>query len=475
MSNFVGLCTFCEYHGPSVVILTQSQDFSQSSTENLTNKTKDQSCTSNNKSFQEQLSKTDSLQNVLKRRFSVQQQHASSDKSSCSYCSSLKSGSQVLTSDGPAHFSSYISTQDGVGDIYNLAKDASIKSISCEVVENRVGKIVFTNSPSAATVLAQTFRLPDKNARGFHRYFSIVVATRLRGHMVRCWPGLAQMVEEVILLLESKCGHPLTVKDVKELSKSKLSPTTQSTNNLKQLTYDESIFLRLHTKFCSLLTHLESVKTENVVIGCPVQCTLTFNESRILLLVNILSSLSRTQCGVLLHNLLSGKGLEVRSPDRESGRIVADALAALLPNNKQHESVYFANVILSPLEGDCSNIELVSHSLIVKDGNLKMFSFIDDKCGCTVKQECDDVMMCRWCHLTTSSTIVIKLVHLLHSAKLHSTVLHTKLLTTVEATLNQAKVWSKLKSQFEETSCLKRFGFCESDASILNFFKLFVR
>jgi len=473
MSNFVGLCTFCEYHGPSVVILTQSQDFSQS-TSGKQSKTKDLNYTSSNKSKQEQLTKTDSLQNVLKRRFSVQQQ-ALSDKSSCSYCSSLKSGSQVLTSDGAGHFSSYISTQDGVGEIYNLAKDAAIKSISCEVVENRVGKIVFTNSPSAATVFAQTFRLPDKNARGFHRYFSIVVASRMRGHMVRCWPGLAQMVEEVILLLESKCGQPLTVKDVKELSKSKLTPTTQSTNNLKQLTYDESIFLRLHTKFCSMLTHLESVKTENVVIGCPVQCTLTFNESRILLLVNILSSLSKNQSGVLLHNLLSGKGLEIRSPDRESGRIVADALAALLPNNKQFESVYFANVILSPLEGDCSNIKLVSHSLIVKDADLKMFSFIDDKCGCTPKQECDDVMMCRWCDLTTSSRIVIKLVNLLHTAKLHSTVLHTKLCTTVEATLNQAKVWSKLKSQFEETRCLKRFGFCESDASILDFFKLFVR
>ena len=51
-----------------------------------------------------------------------------------------------------------------------MAKDAAIKSISCEVVENRSGRIVFANSPSAATVLAQTFHLPDKSARGFHRF-----------------------------------------------------------------------------------------------------------------------------------------------------------------------------------------------------------------------------------------------------------------------------------------------------------------
>lgn len=411
-------------------------------------------------------------------------------RAGCGYCSSLGLGTQFLKSQGSGQ--SFVSTQHGLGEIYGLAKDAAVKSISCEVVENRTGRIIFTNSPSAATVLAQTFRLPDKNARGFHRYFSIVIGTRMRGHMLRSWPDLSKGIEDIVTLLERKCGPPLTQKDIMELSKSnepmKTNHQHESFNNLKELTSDPFIFLRLHQKFSALLCQLATSRTEHTVIGSPVQSTLTFNESRIELLVKILSSLSREKCGSLLHNLLSGQGLQIRSPERDSGRIVADALASVLPNNRQAEPVYFANVVLSPLlvgsdQEDHQQVnKLISQSLIVKDSSMTSFSFLDENCNCckdAASGECTcrkhSRSVCNYCDSATSSRIVIKLLQLLHKTDLNITILHTKLLTTVEETLNQAKVWAKLKSLNEEKKCLHLFGFYESDASILSFFKLFIR
>ena len=241
----------------------------------------------------------------------------------------------------------------------------------------------------------------------------------------------------------------------------------------------------------------------NLVLGSPVQSTLKFHEGRIELLVKILSSLSREKCGVLLHNLLSGQGLQIRSPERDSGRIVADALASVLPNNKQAEPVYFANVVISPLlvgnhkEDDQQQVnKLISQSLVVKDSNMTSFYFLDEHCNCcdkdgacvdkctgckqssresTCRKQTPHARMCNHCDTTTSSRIAMKLLQLLHKTDLNITILHTKLLTIVEETLNQAKIWAKLKSNHEEKKCLHLFSFDESDASILSFFKLFIR
>ena len=152
----------------------------------------------------------------------------------------------------------------------------------------------------------------------------------------------------------------ISCSDVQEFAKSQNTLANQppSFNNLEHLTGDKTIFIRLHQKFTSLLARLATSKTEFAVIGAPVQCTLAFNESRIMLLVKLVSSLSRRHSGVMLYNLLTGQGLEIScladnnsSTDigysRQTNRIVADALASLLPNNKRAEPVYFANVLLT--------------------------------------------------------------------------------------------------------------------------------
>eukprot|EP00088_Acartia_fossae_P016880 TRINITY_DN1950_c0_g1_i1.p1 TRINITY_DN1950_c0_g1~~TRINITY_DN1950_c0_g1_i1.p1 ORF type:complete len:511 (-),score=65.52 TRINITY_DN1950_c0_g1_i1:445-1977(-) len=510
MASFAALCTFCEYHGPSVVLATHSLETdclaSRPAVDSNLIRHIDIETLQNLKHEHQHTNEERRASQVavdqLTRRLSL---HAatvvggggvassglglisSNIRSNCNYCSSLDGGSQVLVSHGQAYQVAYVSTQHGLGDIYGMAKDAAIKSISCEVVENRSGRIVFANSPTAATVLAQTFHLPDKNARGFHRYYSIVVGSKMRGHMLRSWPSLSQSCEDIIKLLESKCGPPLTRKDVQEFAKSQntIANHPPSFNNLEHLTGDKSIFLRLHQKFSSLLARLAISKTEFAVIGAPVQCTLAFNESRILLLVKLVSSLSRRHSGVMLYNMLTGQGLEIScmsdnssSTDsgcfRQTNRMVADALASLLPNNKRDESVYFANVLLtsssSSTNTTLATTGILQHSLIVQDSKCSSFTFIDSKCSCK-----NEVNMCSNCYTPTSSRIVIKFLQLLYESTLNTTILHTKLVTLVEGTLNQAKVWTKLKSQYEEKKFLKQFGHHDSDAKVLSFFTYFVR
>ena len=277
------------------------------------------------------------------------------------------------------------------------------------------------------------------------------------------------------------------------------NPNSQPFNNLKQLTSDPSIFLRLHQKFCSILTSIATGKTEAAVIGTPVQCTLSLDEPRIELLAKILSGLCRCRCGSLFYNLLSGSGLEIRSPDRETGRKVADALAVILPNNKKNDSVYFANVVImtevvkketSEKSQNCESVKrLAPHSLVINDLNMSSFSFYDDKqCLCLASEnlqsgtheaaerpEQHSCCTCSSCDTATSSRLVSKFIHLLYRTDLSTTILHTKILTIVEAILNKAKIWAKLKSAYEERKCLNQFGLDASDASILSFFKLFLR
>ena len=281
----------------------------------------------------------------------------------------------------------------------------------------------------------------------------------------------------------------ISCSDVQEFAKSQNTLANQPPffNNLEHLTGDKTIFIRLHQKFTSLLARLATSKTEFAVIGAPVQCTLAFNESRIMLLVKLVSSLSRRHSGVMLYNLLTGQGLEISclsdnssSTDigysRQTNRIVADALASLLPNNKRAEPVYFANVLLTSSTSKCctstapTTAGILQHSLIVQDSNCSSFTFIDSKCSCK-----NEVNMCSNCDTPTSSRIVMKFLQLLYESTLNTTILHTKLVTLVEGTLNQAKVWTKLKSQYEERKFLKQFGHHDSDAKVLAFFTYFVR
>lgn len=62
---------------------------------------------------------------------------------------------------------------------------------SCEVVPNRTGSLLFTNNP-AVTTLSETFLLKDSMARGFQRYFSVVVGNQQRGNLIRSWSHLSQ-------------------------------------------------------------------------------------------------------------------------------------------------------------------------------------------------------------------------------------------------------------------------------------------
>ena len=68
-------------------------------------------------------------------------------------------------------------------DLEPILRNAVIRAISCEVSCKREGPIVFSD-PSVSTVFANNFFLKDSKARGFQRYYSIVVLTKTREHLI---------------------------------------------------------------------------------------------------------------------------------------------------------------------------------------------------------------------------------------------------------------------------------------------------
>lgn len=115
MASFIALCTFCEYHGPSVVISTQTLD--APTTDEIVvaeNSAPVYDCISQLKRYQiiEEDCDADKIKidrtSKLSRKFSLQDGQ-SSVRSGCSYCSSLEAGLQALVSHGAQ--ASYVSTQ----------------------------------------------------------------------------------------------------------------------------------------------------------------------------------------------------------------------------------------------------------------------------------------------------------------------------------------------------------------------------
>ena len=115
MASFIALCTFCEYHGPSVIISTQT----------LETPTSDEVVTADNgavfidcirklKRYQSDEEDFDTNKirigrtSRLSRRFSLPDGR-NSVRSVCSYCSSLDAGLKALVSHGAQ--ASFVSTQ----------------------------------------------------------------------------------------------------------------------------------------------------------------------------------------------------------------------------------------------------------------------------------------------------------------------------------------------------------------------------
>ena len=168
MPGLVALCHFCEFHGPSVIMITQSIRDSQMPSADQPRETNkislpcvpDHEMYGYNKLFSEGQTKR--------------------DKGGCEGCWSLSSPDSFIISTDHRGKQTLACSETIINtDLMNLTRHSVIRSISCEISANREVPIIFSD-PTVSSVLANNFFLKDSQARGFQRYYSIIVVCIVR-------------------------------------------------------------------------------------------------------------------------------------------------------------------------------------------------------------------------------------------------------------------------------------------------------
>lgn len=234
MNAVICLCHFCEAHGPAAIFCTQT----------LRNTKIDEL------NFYEQ-----QLPNQL-----------------CAACNSLGKLTGIVSKDETSN-ANFLSSQTPVlPEVCNLIKQASVRSLSCEIGTNKDGGFVFFGDAVRGHVLSHTFHVSDIQARGFYQLFSIIIVMKDKFFLLNIQPFLAEHLKKISEELQSfaKIMHD------KELSRSsardrRLSGTGQiipsTPRSLIDLTGEENIFAILHSHFSWILLAGSSCLTEHITFG----------------------------------------------------------------------------------------------------------------------------------------------------------------------------------------------------------------
>nr|CAD7404508.1 unnamed protein product [Timema poppensis] len=198
-------------------------------------------------------------------------------------CQSLTSKPYGYISNDHDSRVSYLSTQyPTIGEVAALVRQACIRSLSCEVTPGREGPLYFGDK-LRGHVLSHTFSLKDAQARGFQRWFSIIVLMKDKYFLLNSWPFLVDNITTIITELQERASKAheeeqsacpqrafrlLTVNSPDDSFLKKKTPN-KSSRPITQLTADELVFPRLHLWFTWILRAGSTRMVEYVAEGLP--------------------------------------------------------------------------------------------------------------------------------------------------------------------------------------------------------------
>ncbi|XP_072947615.1 folliculin [Epargyreus clarus] len=311
MNAIVGLCHFCEAHGPRPVFCTFTTD--------------DESHTRESS------------------KCSVQ----------CSGCSSLGSETVLVSRDVDGTiFCSRESVPNA--DVTAFLRQAALRSITCEVSWSKEGGVVYF-SETQGHVLSLMFQLKDTRARGLKRLFSIVVLMKDKMLLLNITPVLSEHMQKISKELQ---GLADAVYDKEQSICSQRALRLRTGRNdfgqsrsLTQLTGDENIYKQLHSHFTwmlktgaltftetlytsqDLLKKLQPNSTRRTIFDEDA-CS-TSRDSEAMPLRALENLLSKQVFRILLYCLLVGIKIIIKSSHIESSKI-AKSLDTLLPKANYH-------------------------------------------------------------------------------------------------------------------------------------------
>ncbi|XP_058874313.1 folliculin-like [Acipenser ruthenus] len=210
----------------------------------------------------------------------------------CEGCRSLPCGHPGFISHDSETSIKYLSHQHPPHpQLFSIVRQACVRSLSCEVCPGREGPIFFGDEQHGF-VFSHTFFIKDSRARGFQRWYSLVLVTMDRIYLINSWPFLLERVRTIIEGLQRKalrvfdseqCVCPQRSLRINTVFTPGVFPHQRSGNaarSLPSLTHESGLWGALHSSFSWLLKACGSRLTEKLLEGAPTEDTLVMMERR---------------------------------------------------------------------------------------------------------------------------------------------------------------------------------------------------
>lgn len=326
MQAVVAVCHFCESHGPRVVMTTQSVR---------------KRCQVDCCGCPFSMPQTSLLSEVVDGRRDEHSDYFTDDyrvnsldeEPRCMACSSFSNGLGICTND-PSTDICYISSQVAINErVYQLVKHACLRSLSCEISGSTTaqpqkspiksssqqfprcvvpnartssleesllnanpdsltdGLILFGDDINGYT-LSHTFRLKDAKARGFQRWFSLIILCMDKFLITNNYEFFVSTLSSIINGLQAAANNVFRVESGELTNNECLKQATASraslipaqflrtrvtkleldtSRSLSLITGDDNIFIKLHKQMIWLLRTQSRLCVENVLEGVPSQ------------------------------------------------------------------------------------------------------------------------------------------------------------------------------------------------------------
>ncbi|CAH1794494.1 unnamed protein product [Owenia fusiformis] len=299
MNAIISLCHFCEKHGPSVLFCTQAfhshdphndkEDVSSKEGQSYYSR-----CRRLKSPFQGTGDQTPTGDLTPGTPTSLPARFKSSDL--CEACRSLLPGQPGFISNDHEAKVSYVSSQHpDHPEVFSLVRQACVRSLSCEVCPGREGPIFFGDD-QRGHVLSHTFFIKDSQARGFQRWYSILVVMMDKVYLLNSWPFLVKHVRTVIDELQAKAAKVYDTEQAKcpqrahRLNNLSLNATplsfrlqrgaNKAARSLIELINDKEVFKSLHLSFTWILKAGGNRMTERLLEGPPTEDSIIDLESQ---------------------------------------------------------------------------------------------------------------------------------------------------------------------------------------------------
>jgi len=207
---------------------------------------------------------------------------------SCEACKAFQTSHQVFYSHDEASRITFVSSHAPENPkIFSMLRQACVRSLSCEVCPGREGPIYFgQDNNQGSHTLSHTFYVKDSLARGFKRFYSIIVLMSDKMFLLNSWQFLVDNIKAIISKIQQSAFIIFNMEEnenpqrglrlTQSLIRGGVAP--RSSRPLTDLLANKLIYKILHMQFTWLLRVGGKRLRERILEGTPLQETIASME-----------------------------------------------------------------------------------------------------------------------------------------------------------------------------------------------------